>query len=176
MKRGVQVVPWSSQALLVTPEDRIIRKPSSATELASLSDNYSHVCQHVGNPFRVGLGHYGSICCKRGDPGQQGAVSSDLPFSQQFSAKAMLSGSSSLISANSMAWIRLTNLAGTGVKLDESLNAEGLGVPVSVPLLPPLIGIVAFGRERGRSCCDQPRPACYSHRGRNKWNRRQREG
>ena len=47
-----------------------------------------------------------------------------------------------------MAWIRLTNLAGTGAKLGESLNAEGLGVPVSVPLLPPLIGIVAFGRER----------------------------
>ena len=42
----------------------------------------------------------------------------------------------------------MTNLAGTGAKLGESLNAEGLGVPVSVPLLPPLIGIVAFGRER----------------------------
>ena len=48
------------------------------------------------------------------------------------SDRAMLSGSSSLISTNSSPWILLTSLAGTGGKLLASENAGGL--PVSALL------------------------------------------
>ena len=55
MERRIQNIPLSSLTGIVLAEDRVESEPSHATELLGLSNDQSHVHEHVADPLWVRL-------------------------------------------------------------------------------------------------------------------------